>query len=365
MMQKLLTVVVPSYNMEKYLPKCLGSLIVDDERLFSMLDIIVVNDGSKDRTSEIAHEFATRYPDVVRVIDKPNGHYGSCVNAALGVACGDYVRILDPDDWFGKEEFREFLTWLQAVEVVDADLLLTDYELIDESDRTLESVKQPFPDGWVDARRFFELASDKYYPALPGLTYRRSLLSAISYRQTEGVPYTDAEWIVYPMVGVRKIACRHLCVYKYFRGRNDQTMSVESMERRWRVIDTKVMQKIVEESDRFHGLGSEDFRKYFRHSIKEILTPIYEYGFLRGREVRFAGGAVGFDQYMRRNSQVATHVMESLLLPFLYGGRYLIRIPYVKLMHEGRSIMARMFMSLWRVYALSVKMRGLLWARKS
>ena len=82
-MDKTLTIIVPSYNMEAYLPKCLGCLVIDDKELLQKLDIIVVNDGSKDRTSEIAHEFESRFPGVFRVIDKTNGHYGSCINAAL------------------------------------------------------------------------------------------------------------------------------------------------------------------------------------------------------------------------------------------------------------------------------------------
>ena len=75
-MKKLLSIIVPSYNMGAYLPKCLGSLIIEDKELLQKLDIIVVNDGSKDRTSEIANEFEAKYPGVFRVIDKANGHYG-------------------------------------------------------------------------------------------------------------------------------------------------------------------------------------------------------------------------------------------------------------------------------------------------
>ena len=80
--EKLLSVIIPSYNMEAYLPKCLGSLLIDDKELLQRLDVIVVNDGSKDRTSKIAHDFEVKYLGVFRVIDKENGNYGSCINAA-------------------------------------------------------------------------------------------------------------------------------------------------------------------------------------------------------------------------------------------------------------------------------------------
>ena len=119
----ILSVIVPSYNMEAYLPKCLGSLIVAPE-LMERLEVLVVNDGSKDRASEIAHEFASKWPQTFKVIDKENGHYGSCINAALPVFTGKYVRLLDADD---AADTSGFATYLRRLEMLDADLVLTDY----------------------------------------------------------------------------------------------------------------------------------------------------------------------------------------------------------------------------------------------
>ena len=95
-MSKILTVISPSYNMEKYLKRCLSSLIVD-QRMMSHFEALVINDGSKDRTSLIGHSFEDRFPDTFRVIDKKNGHYGSCVNYGLKEARGTFVKILDAD----------------------------------------------------------------------------------------------------------------------------------------------------------------------------------------------------------------------------------------------------------------------------
>ena len=105
-MDKILSIIVPTYNMEKYLERCLSSLIVSDEQM-AMLEVLVINDGSKDRSSEIAHGYESRYPDTFRVIDKTNGHYGSCVNRGLQEATGKYVKVLDADDWFNTENFAE------------------------------------------------------------------------------------------------------------------------------------------------------------------------------------------------------------------------------------------------------------------
>ena len=128
-MDKLLTIIVPSYNMERYLPRCLDSLVIDDKELFEKLDVIVVNDGSKDRTSEIAHKFEAKYPDVFCVIDKPNGHYGSCINAGIARAKGTYIRTLDADDLYDTKEFQNYLCALEAIvrNGADVDLILNDY----------------------------------------------------------------------------------------------------------------------------------------------------------------------------------------------------------------------------------------------
>ena len=111
---KILTIIIPSYNMEKYLPKCLGSLIVAPE-LMERIEVIVVNDGSTDRTSEIAHEFAANYPQTFKVIDKSNGHYGSCINTALPIAVGTYIKILDADDKLVMEVSRTANHQLQII----------------------------------------------------------------------------------------------------------------------------------------------------------------------------------------------------------------------------------------------------------
>lgn len=96
-MKKILSVCIPTYNMEALLGRCLNSFIVD-KNYMNQLEIIIVNDGSKDNSSRIAHEYANKYPDTFVVVDKPNGNYGSCINAALKVATGYYFRICDADD---------------------------------------------------------------------------------------------------------------------------------------------------------------------------------------------------------------------------------------------------------------------------
>lgn len=108
-MEKILTIVIPTYNMQDYLRRCLDSLIVPEEQM-QLLEVLVVNDGSKDNSSAIAHEYQDKYPGTFRVIDKENGNYGSCVNRGLKEATGKYIKILDADDWFDTKALTSFVT---------------------------------------------------------------------------------------------------------------------------------------------------------------------------------------------------------------------------------------------------------------
>ena len=114
---KLLSVIMPAYNMEAYLSQCVESIIRTTSR--TALEIIIVNDGSEDKTLRIAQQYADKYPNTVRVIDKENGNYGSTINAALPIVDGEYVKILDADDKFEGSRLAEYLTTLQRLKGVD------------------------------------------------------------------------------------------------------------------------------------------------------------------------------------------------------------------------------------------------------
>lgn len=101
-MQKLLTIVVPMYNVEKYVRKCLGSFVMPDKEKMNSLEVLCINDGSPDHSSEIAKQFQANYPATYRVIDKTNGNYGSCINRGLAEAKGLYFKVCDGDKLFAK-----------------------------------------------------------------------------------------------------------------------------------------------------------------------------------------------------------------------------------------------------------------------
>ncbi|MBQ6924349.1 MAG: glycosyltransferase family 2 protein [Kiritimatiellae bacterium] len=322
-MQKLLTVIVPSYNMEAYLPKCLGSLVVGDERLLARLDVVVVNDGSKDRTGEIAHEFAARHPGVFRVLDKPNGHYGSCINVALPSAAGTFVKVLDADDSVETESLASLLALLErAAAEPDVDLVVSDYAQVDTEGRVRKTVHFGLP-----ADR--SLTLDDVPARLPRFTlhtlcYRTALLAGLHYRQTEGVPYTDTEWIILPMAAVRHLRYHPAAVTHYLLGRDGQTMDNAVFAH-----DFHIFLVLAEGVAKWYEADSAKFeassRAYCRRQLAIVLRMAYWHLLEGWRGHRVSGDLGAFDAAIRRLPRVDA-VAREVRLPLAGMPFHFIRV---------------------------------------
>ena len=97
-MEKLLSIVIPVYKVEKYIDKCISSLIVPDEKQLQLLDIVVINDGTPDNSAILAKAYEKQYPGIVRVIDQENRGHGGAWNHGTELAVGKYLFYLDSDD---------------------------------------------------------------------------------------------------------------------------------------------------------------------------------------------------------------------------------------------------------------------------
>jgi glycosyltransferase involved in cell wall biosynthesis len=205
---KILSIVIPTYNMELYLPRCLDSILQDE--VLDKIEIIIVNDGSTDDSLSIANTYKERFSHSLVVMDKPNGHYGSCVNAALEIASGTYFRILDADDRFDSVVFIKFVHFL---ETCDADMVFTNYSRDYLSGGAQTAVKH---------------AAEKYIRQLlrmHAVTYRTQVLHDVGYKQLEGICYTDTEYCFYPLVAVKSRAYFDEVLYRYTIGREGQSIA--------------------------------------------------------------------------------------------------------------------------------------------
>lgn len=219
---KLLSVIIPTYNMERYLRYCLDSLLIKEN--FEALEVLVINDGSKDSSSIIAHEYADRYQTVFRVIDKENGNYGSCINRGLKEATGKYIKVLDADDSFDTIHFEEFVVYLMHT---DADLILSDFAIVNEERKIVKYHRYDFEPN--KQQRMEAICTTPIFKDMEmhAVTYRRSIFNNIEYYQTEGISYTDQQWIFMPMLYVKNVCRFDKHVYNYLVGREGQTISAE------------------------------------------------------------------------------------------------------------------------------------------
>lgn len=257
-MDKILTLIIPSYNMEEYLEYCLDSLLI--EKNFNELEVLVINDGSKDKTLEIAKSYETRFPNVFRVIDKENGNYGSCINRGLQEACGKYIKVLDADDSFDTRNFEEFVEFLMSE---DVDLVISDFAIVDETRSITKRV------------HFYELENDVQFESIcadskficmemHAVTYRTQILREIDYHQTEGISYTDQQWIFAPMSNVKTVSFFDKVVYRYLVGRTGQTMNMDVQAKR---ISDRIT--YVQDMIKFHKIL---LNKNLQNNVKQYLN---------------------------------------------------------------------------------------------
>lgn len=224
-MSKVLTLCIPSYNMEKYLNRCIESLI--NTSIIDNLEVIIVNDGSKDNTLYIANCYKERFPNSIIVIDKPNGHYGSCVNASLKIASGKYFRILDADDWFDSKALTHVV---QRLTTLDTDVYFTKC-MVQDFRKNKQVPRKYGKIIWNQLLDLNQFDVPECVLSMHSLTYKTQLLREINYKQTEGICYTDTEYVYFPLSQAKTLFAEDIFLYQYYIGRDDQSMSLSSLER--------------------------------------------------------------------------------------------------------------------------------------
>ena len=297
-MAKLLSIIIPTYNMEEYLRRCLDSLILENEDDCQLLDIIIINDGSTDSSSCIGHEYENRFPNVFRVIDKENGHYGSCVNRGLKEAEGKYVRVLDADDYLDCNIFPVFL---RALSEADSDVFISDYKKVNEEGMVKRNVHFK---GLVEKKKsvvtsmFANMRMQTH-----AVAYRTELLKRIDYRQSEGLLYTDQEWMFLPFANCKSYYyLPNLPLYNYLLGRKGQS------------VDRKVHCKHI--GDEVKGLYvmidqyldnreklDEIGRKYLEGRLRRRMRVIYSSYLLRYYLVLSRRDLISIDEYIKLKSE--------------------------------------------------------------
>ncbi|WP_223067913.1 glycosyltransferase [Paenibacillus caui] len=216
-MNRLISVIVPVYNVENYLPKCLDSIC---GQTYSRLEIIIVNDGTKDGSERIIDEYALRDKRIKMVV-KPNGGLSSARNAGMEIATGDYVAFIDSDDWIAPEMLEHMY---DTAEAGNCDLVVCNYDKVfaDHTERSFLQMKEEI----VDVRKlglaeymYRYLFTYAHGHEVWNKLYRRDILvqNAIRFEPNKEIFSEDLLFNLYVLCHARNIAAIDRSFYFYLQ----------------------------------------------------------------------------------------------------------------------------------------------------
>lgn len=221
---KLITFAVPCYNSESYMHRCIDSLLTGGSRV----EIVLVDDGSTDRTGEIADEYQSRYPDIIKVVHKENGGHGSGIIAGLEAAEGLYYKVIDSDDWADAESLQKILdlieTFMKRGNLLDLIVCNYVYEPESKKPHTVH-YRGIFPREreftWAECGPF-DLTR---YMIMHSVFYRTELVRECDLQIPLHTFYVDNIFLYSPLPLVNFIYYCDTDFYHYYIGRSDQSVN--------------------------------------------------------------------------------------------------------------------------------------------
>lgn len=251
----LYSIIVPCYNGQFFLEKSLHSIInknIVDKKLTHLYEIIIINDGSTDKSLKIAKDLAVNWnsqirDQFIRVINKKNGQYGSVINRGIKEAQGIYFKVLDVDDTFNSNNFIKMLYIIASLSK-QVDVIITDYtfEKVGVNKIYLKTFRNVIePNKMIDTNL---IALPRDIITMHSIIYRRQFLLDLHYKQTEKIYYTDSEYAILPLLKVKAFYYINLPLYRYYIGRNEQSITMANMVKN-REHQMKVLIKIWKNVD--------------------------------------------------------------------------------------------------------------------
>ena len=324
---KILTISIAAYNVEKYLRETLDSLC--DYRYIEDLEVLVIDDGSKDSTGVIAEEYANRYPNSVIYIKKENGGHGSTINRGIMEATGKYFRIIDGDDWVDNDSFYEYMCKLKSV---DDDIILTQHKSISTNAEHLNDLVhglKPDETYSLDKELGIELVT------LHMLTVRTELLKVNNVRITEKCFYVDVEYVIWALYLASTIRYMELPVYMYRVGSITQSVNKTNMVKNIGMQET-VSKKLLLLYDTFSKnvtLSNNKNEMIFARVNKSVATLMRTY-LLLDRKENIKGKIRGFDNVIKSTSEgFYQRTKTEWFFIFLRFGNYML-VPAIRTLYK-------------------------------
>ena len=268
---KLLTFAIPSYNSQDYMEHCINSLLPGGEDV----EILVVDDGSKDRTAEIADEYERKYPGIVRAIHQENGGHGEAVNAGIRNATGLFFKVVDSDDWVDEEAYLKILAKLRELAGGDTvlDMFIANYVYEKEGakHKKVMNYHTAFPRDKVFTWKDVKFFMTGQYILMHSVIYRTQLLRECGLELPKHTFYVDNIYVYKPLPSVKHMYYMDVDFYRYFIGRDDQSVNEKVMISR---IDQQIkVNKIMVDEFDLWKIPNARLRHYMFNYL-EIITVV-------------------------------------------------------------------------------------------
>lgn len=250
---------------------CIESLLPGGEEV----EILIIDDGSaKDRTAQIADEYETNYPGIVRAIHQENGGHGEAVNTGLRNATGLYFKVVDSDDWVDAESYQKVLAKLAELvhEGDPVDMMICNYVYEKQGAKRKKTVRytSAFPQDkiftWSDVKHF-RLGQ---YILMHSVIYRTRILQNCGLELPKHTFYVDNIFVYYPLPHVKTLYYMDTDLYRYFIGRADQSVNEQVMIGR---VDQQIkVNKIMIDQYDLRLVPNPKLRKYMISYLDIMMT---------------------------------------------------------------------------------------------
>lgn len=223
---KLLSIAVPCYNSAAYMEHCINSLLPGGDEV----EILIVDDGSaKDNTAQIADNFEKRYPGICRALHQENGGHGEAVNTGLRNATGLYFKVVDSDDWVNEDAYRQVLDTLRRLKDGEQplDMLITNfvYEKQGVKRKKVMNYKTALPQDELLDWSGVKLFMLGQYILMHSVIYRVEMLRECGLELPKHTFYVDNIFVYQPLPHVKSMYYLNVNFYRYFIGRDDQSVN--------------------------------------------------------------------------------------------------------------------------------------------
>lgn len=270
MKMKMVSFAIPCYNSEAYMSKCIESLLPGGEDV----EIIIVDDGSSDRTAEIADAYAEKYPTIIKAVHQENGGHGCAVNTGLANATGLYFKVVDSDDWVDAKSYKRMLATLRSFdEGKEPDMVIANYvyEKVGAKRKKVIHYENVFPVEQMFTWNDIDISKFKVdqYILMHTVVYRTKLLKDCGLSLPKHTFYVDNIFVFEPLPYVKNLYYVNTNFYRYFIGREDQSVNESVMISRidqQLSVNKRMIDSFLEEDP-----GNVNCRKYMINYLRIMM----------------------------------------------------------------------------------------------